>query len=429
MQRTINHSLTLLALLMVVLIAAMPVEAAQDVRLVMKDGSIWRGDLNVQVEVTYQYRAGQLTVTGSLAKVAERYIVVKQSNGRDKTLFRKDLIDVKSVGEAIATDAAAMAMDEKKPATAKPKGDTKAPREDLPPLFVLPLDGMVGLEFRTEEIEAIGEEADKYGRSIIVFVIDSGGGLVSEMEDIHVVLTDLAQRHRLVGWIKHATSGACATAIHFPEIYFMTEGRAGGMTAFDSVNGVVKGQEHQDWLRTAGNWMEQGGRDRKIAKAMIDNTFELSYDKDPVTGEVTWHQDLSGEFVASRRGQNLEFTSSQAVHCGFAQGIADTTGELAELLDLPMWYETNDYGREIAKEWQDTVERCNREVPRILAEFQFKNTTGSPEKVLGSRIKNLRELIQWWRRAPNAMMLLGVPPEDVLQQQIEQLRRQLAARR
>ena len=51
---------------------------------------------------------------------------------------------------------------------------------------MLPLNKMVGLEFRHEEMEALAEEADKWGDGqIIVLLIDSGGGAVVEMEKIH----------------------------------------------------------------------------------------------------------------------------------------------------------------------------------------------------------------------------------------------------
>jgi hypothetical protein len=68
--------------------------------------------------------------------------------------------------------------------------------------------------------------------------------------------------------------------MHCDEIYFMTEGTAGAMTAFNSATGQAwKDEELEEWMRRAGEWMEQGGRSRYIAEAMIHAPSLLSYDK------------------------------------------------------------------------------------------------------------------------------------------------------
>ncbi|MHC4420357.1 MAG: Clp protease/crotonase-like domain-containing protein, partial [Planctomycetota bacterium] len=294
-------------------------------------------------------------------------------------------------------------------------------------VFVLPLKKMVGLEFRHEEMEELAKEADKYGDGqIIVLLIDSGGGSVVEMEKIHETLSEIKQRHRLVAWIKQAISAACSTAMHCDEIYFMTEGTAGAMTAFNSATGQAwKGEELKEWMRRAGDWMEQGGRSRYIAEAMIHSPRLLSYDKDPDTGEVTFYNDLSGEVVLSDDGKNLVFNASLALDCGFSDGTADTEEHLAALLDLPAWHEKSDYGRKISEDWCELVEKGREECARLRARLGYLGTgSGDPVVIIGKRIQIFEQMIRWQEKVPN-MGCSGTSTEQ-LKREIKELRKQLS---
>ncbi|MHC5025141.1 MAG: Clp protease/crotonase-like domain-containing protein [Planctomycetota bacterium] len=396
---------------------------AQDHEIRAKDGTRWRGDIADVVKVSFSEQGVPVEVEGSLVKVADLYIVVESTVGgvaRNKTIFKGDILSMTVGGDA--AKAAAVSV------SSKPmKADPAMNDRDRPGVFVLPLEGMVGLEFRHEEMERIAEEADRYGPGqIIVFRVKSGGGAVTEMETIHKTLTEIKKRHRLVAWIEEAISAACATSIHCDEIYFMTEGTAGSMTAFAGTKSW-QGEELRRWLENAAMWMEQGGRYPGIARVMIHSPLMLSYDKDEVTGEITWYDDLTGEFVLSRPGENLTFNADNAVHCGFADGIADTPEELAKQLDLPAWHEKSQYGREIAKEWQDSVKRAQERIPLLAQRMGYKNTgTGDAVQILGARVKIYEELISWWNRAPNVMMMNGVPPKETLQRELKELRRQIA---
>jgi hypothetical protein len=235
------------------------------------------------------------------------------------------------------------------------------------------------------------------------------------METIHKTLSDIKQRHRLVAWIKQAISAACATAMHCDEIYFMTEGTAGAMTAFNSATGQAwKDKELEEWMRRAGEWMEQGGRSRYIAEAMIHAPSLLSYDKDPDTGEVTFYNDLSGEVVLSDAEHNLVFNASLARECGFSDGTADTEEQLAKLMDLPAWHEKTDYGRVISERWLDTVETAQSACRRLNARLTYLGTgSGSQVEIIGKRIQIFEEMIKWQDRAPNAVRGM-VPPKEQL---------------
>ncbi len=409
-------------------LAVAAVASAQTVEIRLNDGSRWKGQVSDVVTLKIKQQGVEIELTGELVAAAEWHVTILTDVAgakRQKTVFKGDIIEMKT------TQPAAPENSRKSPAAGvkaedKADGGKGAVKPGQPGVFVLPLEKMVGLYFRHEEMEKIAEEADKYGPGqIIVLDIDSGGGAVTEMEKIHETLTEIGKRHRLVAWIKQAISAGCATAMHCHEIYFRQQGTAGAMTAFNGATGQAwKGKELDEWLKRAGDWMEQGGRSPYIAEAMIDEAKLLSYDKDPVTGKVTFYGDLSGAHVLSGPDENLVFTATSAVDCGFADGIADNEAELAKLLDLPEWNEISDYGRKIAKDWYATVDKANGEVQRLMNRLQYAGTgSGDPAVMIGKRIQILQDILRWADRCPNCLQ--GLQRED-LEREIRELRKELA---
>lgn len=407
------------------LACAATVFAGKPIDLRLKDGSRWRGEVSDRVVLKFVQQGIEIELTGRIVDAAELYLTVEGDIAgeiRRKTIFRDDI-------RAIRTLHGEDAVETLPARGSKQDRATEAAAADQPGVFVLPLSKMVGEYFRHEQMEQIAEEADKYGPGqIIVLLIDSGGGFVTEMEKIHEVLTEIKKRHRLVGWVEKAISAACATVLHCDEIYFMTEGTAGAMTAYGGTK-AFEGEQLRDWLRRAGDIAEQGGRSRYIAEAMIHAPLMCSYDKDPETGEVRFYNDMSGEHVLSPAGKNLVFTSSTAVHSGFADGIADTEDELAKLLDLPKWHEISTYGRNISKEWHDTVDRGKYEITQLRARMSYAGTgSGDPVEILGKQIQIFQEMLRWYDRLDPlqpGIHFQGLPREDI-EREIKELRKQLA---
>ncbi|MHC4106792.1 MAG: Clp protease/crotonase-like domain-containing protein [Planctomycetota bacterium] len=404
-----------------------PALAGERIDLRLNDGSRWRGEVADHVELKVRERGVGVELRGQIVAAGELWIKLESEHAgeiRHKTIFKADIVSIRTVTPDDTPEARAAA----ERARAKRSGSAAdAADANHPGVFVLPLKNTVGIYLRHELMEQMAEEADKYGPGqTIVFIIDSPGGLVLEMEQIHATLMDIKKRHRLVAWIKEAISAACATALHCDEIYFMTEGSAGAMTAFGGGKSW-QGEELEKWLHHAGEWAKAGGRSPHIAQAMIHAPLLLSYDKDPETGEVSWYNDLSGEFTLSDAKENLVFTSSIAVHSGFADGIADTEKELAELLDMPKWREINEYGREIAGDWYATIDRWQEESPKLQARLSYAGTgSGDPIEILGKRIQILQQALRWHDRLGEVAKYVGLPPRDSIEREIKQLRKEIA---
>lgn len=386
---------------------------AQD-KVTLKDGREFSGEVLKETESYVQMRV----VTGSFAQVQTFWIgdVAKVEKG--VRVEKKE----ESTGPRPASGA-----------PTRPTAPTSQSEvESRPGVILLPMKGMVGLGFRHNEIERVAEEADRIksrtGISpVIVLEIESGGGLMSEMYEIHETLTRLKKNHRIVAWVKQAISAAAATAFHCDEIYFMTEGNLGAMTGYAGQT-ALQGAALQQWLRDASAWAESGGRPGMVARAMIHHPVELSYDKDPETGKVTWYESLQGEFILSDDQTNLSFSSSQAIHSGFADGIADTRAQLAKLLDLEEWHEMSDIGRRAYEEWKNTSERAEVEIPRIFGRLRIaqESSAADPVEKINRIIRLLEELVRWSKQAPNVAYLNGLPSIEELERMIRELRKQLS---
>lgn len=411
--------------------------AAQSVEIKLKDGSRWRGEVGSTVQVSYLQQSVEVPLEGTLIKVEPLYIVVEglvAGAKKQVTIFRSDIVAMKTLAAPVEGASPTTPGDTPQPPNStasnatKPtpgKGDPNAPG-----VFVLPLEGTVGETFRHEEIVNLTNYLDKkYGPGqIIVLLINSNGGSLLETEKIGKAIRETRKRHRVVAWIDKAISAACQTAMYCNEIYFMTTGTAGAVTAWNpgtgqSLQGEMLEKVNEDFVRAA----EENGYSRWIALAMKNNRYLCSYDKDPETGEVTFYGDLSGQYVLSDANSNLCFNSSNALHCGFSDGTADTTEQLAKLLNMPKWNEIDDYGRRIAKEWQRTCEEAKNEIPLAFARYQYKNA-GSQDimVILGTRIQITEDLIRWWNRCHNVCQMMGVPPKDFLEREVTELKKELA---
>ncbi|NBX25893.1 MAG: hypothetical protein EBQ99_07570 [Planctomycetes bacterium] len=320
------------------------------------------------------------------------------------------------------TDPAKPAPGAKAPAAKPAAGAGKGADETKPRLqqvFIVDMAGMVGAGLRHDEMVAAEKEADKFGpNQIIVLKINSGGGSVTEGDKISRTLGRIRDKHRVVAWIEEAISGAAFTAMHCREIYFMKFGTMGSITKFQSTeSGQVSatGRDLEAWIERVAEVAEGADRNGDVGRAMVYSPIVVSYTKDPKTGKVTFYRDASGEVMLSDEKDNLTFTATSAMDCGYINGVADTEQELFEAMQLtPGSYEVNPSGKKISDAWQKTLERCKEQAISIQQDLQLAG--GNDAAAIGKRIKLYKQMQDIWRQAPPvAMGMEGggflIPPE------------------
>ena len=335
----------------------------------------------------------------------------------DRVIKWSSIKSISIIGSSAATDS--------KTATAAGTG-TAAATPIKRTIFIMPWEGTVGEGARHDEIEAIGKEADKIGpHQIIILEVNSPGGLVTEGDQIDSTLMDLKKRHRVIAWIKEAISAAAFTSLHCDEIYFQRVGTLGAITMFAGTKSI-EGAELDAWQKKVGDVAEVGGRNRWIGEAMVTNAPLLSYDRDE-NGNIKWYNTLEGKYPLSDAIQNLTLNADKAMHCRFADGIANNPDELIALLHLNKEdVVISPVGYKIHKDWQALLEDCKEQKPKIIRDAM--NPAGSDNVAqIGSQIKAIKQLILWWDKCAPCMQLEGpqVPPKEELEKQLKQLRKQL----
>jgi len=295
-------------------------------------------------------------------------------------------------------------------------------------VFMLPLDGMVGIGLRHDEMEKVEQVADKIGPGqVIILRINSNGGLVIEGDMIAESLTRIKNKHRLVAWVEKAISGGAFTALWCDEMYFMPEAALGSITMLSGRTEVSAVRE--EWKERVAEACAGGGRDPLIGPAMVHSEVELSYEKTP-DGKVTFYPDVKHTYVLSRNNENLDFNAQNAEHCGFSDGTAKTEADLYKLLgvDDPEKYTISDAGKKIASEWQKLIKDCKEKVPLLMRKRQIEGTSEGGVAQLQARIKNNQAIIDWFKKCkPEMVYDLGIREQAIesLKEENEELRKQI----
>ena len=407
-----------------------PSAPAADIKI--SDGTVVKVDAGNSVRVLLTASASALAVNPTKPAAAPSASVVEgkilRVNADDKSITVTAIVagkptdrvikwsSIKSIS-IIGSSAAADSKTGTAIAAAPPAKRT---------IFIMPWEGTVGEGARHDEIEAIGKEADKIGpHQIIILEVISPGGLVTEGDEIDATLMDLKKRHRVIAWIKEAISAAAFTSLHCDEIYFQRVGTLGAITMFAGTKSI-EGAELDAWQKKVGDVTEVGGRNRWVGEAMVTNAPLLSYDRDE-NGNIKWYNTLEGKYPLSDAIQNLTLNADIAMHCKFADGIANNPDELIALLHLNKEdVVISPVGYKIHKDWQALLEDCKEQKPKIIRDAM--NPAGSDNVAqIGSQIKAIKQLILWWDKCAPCMQLDGpqVPPKEELEKQLKQLRKQL----
>ena len=398
-----------------------PAIAGEAVKVQLADGGTWRGSTGDRIRVVYLDRSIRRTVEGTLARFSDGWLEMTGSDGkRLPPIYSADVQEIERLQD---DGASSPAEDQDEPVAAEETSDSAGTAsEDLPvdgsnpaaggedgevdesirPTFILPLTGMVGVEFRAEEIEAITKQADELGPGqTIVFEIESGGGYVAEWEMIRDAIYEAQKRHRLVAWVIDGTSAAAMTTLCCDVIVMQSRGHFGSITTLAGGPSMPVGYQVNKARRYIEPALRRSGRSPKLGipfkTGEAGDLSLLSYTKDPETGDVTWYQSHEGEVIMNSAGDVLGFDAGEAIDCGLAIGEADSEEELGILLDQGGWREVGT-GRDLHDKWNDLVKRCTKSIQFSMKEF---SELGNDEDGLRKKIKIIEKWLRWYRDAAN----------------------------
>jgi hypothetical protein len=201
------------------------------------------------------------------------------------------------------------------------------------------VDSTVGIQINAHAWAEAVKLLEKDKVNIVVVRINSGGGLLAEMEPFQNLFEKVyKKKFRTVGWVESAISCAAMSPYALEEFYFMPNGSLGACTAWGGALQNVEGPELEMIIAQMERVSGWANRSPAIMRSM-QVQVPLSATIDEKTGEVTWFQDTSGQYLLNRPGQIFTFTANDAVKFKFARGIAATRDELARVMGInePVW--------------------------------------------------------------------------------------------
>jgi hypothetical protein len=418
---------------------------AEPVELKLPDGTVWLGETGQRVSLLEKRGRRTKQIEGTLVRNAGSFILLSTATGDKVPVFLTNIISIETQGGELDSN---QLVDEqiKFDSTKILGGDTtlkpKPQFGKLPKgVFVLPLDGGIGDIIRPTEIRAIAEHADEFGPGqIIILDINSPGGDVLVGLQLRDAVYEIRERHRIIAWVDMAISGGAFLAMCCDEIYFKSNTKLGSITAFSQ--GVsLQGAQRAAWITQLESVLAKSSRSIYFAKPMVTHPGQLSYSKDSETGEITYFPTTEGDVILSDgdRDPMLDLYVVDGIDSNFADGLADTHEELAELLDLEQWLEIDPYGRNLSRKWKETVERAGDvragtgEIAELYRKYSGEVEARTAAERLQKQIKAGEELLSWARRLGESgrnyglhtgFLLDPVDRIEIIKRQIENLRQQ-----
>lgn len=148
--------------------------------------------------------------------------------------------------------------------------------ESLPegPVYVVPIEGPIDNVLARYVDRAIGD-AESASASLIVFHIDTFGGLVDAADHIRKSILDAGPA--TVAFIdKNAASAGALISYANDKIVMVPGASIGAATVVEGAGGEAAPDKYQSYMRgLMRSTAEANGRDPRIAEAMVDETLEI----------------------------------------------------------------------------------------------------------------------------------------------------------
>lgn len=189
----------------------------------------------------------------------------------------------------------------------------EAAPQSAAPVYVVPIEGPIdkGLAMY---IDRAVSDAENAGAAVLLFHIDTFGGLVDAADMIRTTILDTEVP--TVAFIDHNAASAGALISYAAETIFMSPGSSiGAATVVEGVGGEAAPDKYQSYMRGLMRaTAEANGRDPQIAEAMVDENLEVP--------------------GVSPAGQVLTLSTSEAVLHGVADAEIENLDAVIAYLDL-----------------------------------------------------------------------------------------------
>lgn len=182
----------------------------------------------------------------------------------------------------------------------------------VPKVFVMEIKAEIDPRMNRYTQLALEEAMDR-GADYIIIEMDTYGGALNDADDIRTRIMEF-EKPVYVFINKDAASAGALISIACDSIY-MAPGASIGAATVVTGDGEAAPDKYQSYMRSImRSTAEAGGRDPKIAEAMVDQELEVE--------------------GISDAGQIITFSTSEAIDNGFCEGEVRSIAALLEKLEL-----------------------------------------------------------------------------------------------
>lgn len=142
------------------------------------------------------------------------------------------------------------------------------------PVFIIPISGMIDNPLARYVERALADASEK-GAGLIIFDVDTFGGLLDAADEIRKSLLDVDVP--TVAFIdKNAASAGALISYAADRIVMVPGASIGAATVVEGVGGEAAPDKYQSYMRSLMRaTAEANGRNPRIAEAMVDETLEV----------------------------------------------------------------------------------------------------------------------------------------------------------
>ncbi|MFI8685459.1 nodulation protein NfeD [Rossellomorea sp. NPDC077527] len=185
--------------------------------------------------------------------------------------------------------------------------------ENSDKVYVIPIQKEVERGLHAFLERAI-KDAEDHNAELIIFDIDTPGGLVDAAGDIGQLMDNVDTK--TIAFVNdHALSAGAFISLHADEIYMVPNGQMGAAAVIDQAGNAADKKAQSYWLSAMKSAAESNGRDPQYALAMADESLVI--------------EDLGIE-----KGELLTLGSKEAKQIGYSEGTVRNLDELYETLGV-----------------------------------------------------------------------------------------------
>ncbi len=181
------------------------------------------------------------------------------------------------------------------------------------PVYLIPVEGMIDNGLATY-LERATEDAEEAGAALIVYHVDTFGGLVAAADIIRKIILNTPVPN--VAFIDKNAASAGALISYSADRIIMAPGSSiGAATVVEGGTGAKASEKYQSYMRGLMRaTAEANGRDPRIAEAMVDDSLEV-----PGVVEI---------------GELLTLSSKEALSLEVADAIAENVDGVLDIYDM-----------------------------------------------------------------------------------------------